>query len=131
LRSHAHALAIDGVEAAYCVAERQQPAGEFIEPVEMPPHARGKPEAGDLPLALGALDRIVDGGRAQLLRIGEKTVPIAGRLDVVAPHEGDDPAVPFSGNTRPARPPRAGESNVIMAVQSARGSSGMTKTPVA
>src|SRR6202011_4318574 len=90
-----HALAVDRVEAAYRVAEGQQPARELLELVEMPSDAGGKPEAGDLAELLGLLDRIVDGRGAQLLRTGEKTVPIVGRLRAVASGESHDPAVPF------------------------------------
>lgn len=48
LRSHAHALAIHRIEAAYRIAERQQPAWEFLEKVEISVYPRRKAEAGNL-----------------------------------------------------------------------------------
>ena len=35
LGGHAHALAVDGIEAADCVADRQKPAREDVEALEM------------------------------------------------------------------------------------------------
>src|SRR3984893_7575044 len=44
---HAHALAVDGIEAADCVADGQKPAGGDFESLEMAPHALGKTVARD------------------------------------------------------------------------------------
>jgi hypothetical protein len=90
-----HALAVDGVEAAYRVAKGQQPAREFLELVEMPPRAGGKPKACDLAKLLGVLDRIVDGRGAQLLCVSKKTVPVVRRLLAVVSCQGHNPTIPF------------------------------------
>src|ERR1700731_779910 len=39
---HAHALAVDGIEAADCVADGQKPTGEDVESLEMASHALGE-----------------------------------------------------------------------------------------
>jgi hypothetical protein len=48
LGSHAYALAVAGIKAIYCVAERKQPAREFLEAIEMAAHSRRKAEASHL-----------------------------------------------------------------------------------
>ena len=69
LGSHAHSLTIYGIEPANRVAEREQPARECLEPLEMLPHAGWKAEASDFAEPFGSLDCIVDGRGRQLLRI--------------------------------------------------------------
>ncbi len=88
----AHTLAIDRVKSADQVTERKQPAGEFHEPVEIPPETGGKPKANNLAKLLRFLDGAVNGRSTQPLRVSEKTVGIVRRLFAVAPHEGHNPS---------------------------------------
>ena len=93
LRSHAHALAIHGIEAADCVSDRQQPTRKRFDLLEMAPYARRETEAGDFAYALGAFDRIVDCRGPQLLSIGKETIAISRRLVRVSSAKRQDPAV--------------------------------------
>jgi hypothetical protein len=85
LSGHTHTLAVSRVEAADRVTEREQPAREFREPVEMSPETGGKPKANNLAKLLRFVDGVVNGGSTQPLRVSEKTVAIARRLFAVTP----------------------------------------------
>src|SRR5450631_4229334 len=85
---HAHTLAVDGIEAADCVADGQKAAGEDVESLEMAPHALGEAVARDPVQALGVADRVIDRRRPQCPGVSQKAVRIAGRHVTVAPANG-------------------------------------------
>src|SRR5437868_8493138 len=92
-RSHAHALAVDGIEAADCVTDGQEPAGEDVNSLEMTPYALREAVARDPIQALGAADRVVDRRRPQRLGVSQESLRIARRPVTMAPTNGRHPAV--------------------------------------
>ncbi len=102
LRSDAHALAVDRIEAADGVAEGEETARERGETVEMPPAAGFEAVTGDAAERLGVLDGVVDRGGPYVLRVEEESVPVIGRLFVVAATESEEPAVAFHGQQESA-----------------------------
>src|SRR3954454_16613818 len=93
LRGHAHALAIDGVEPADCVADGQQPARERVEALEMAPHALAEAVPRDVTQWLGMADRVVNGRCPQSPGIIQEAFGIAGWRVTVAPTDGRHPPV--------------------------------------
>ena len=92
-RGHAHALAIDGIEAADCVGDGQKPAWEVVKLLEMTPHALGEAVARDPVQAVGAADRVVDRRRPKCLGISQESLRIARRHVTMAPADGCHPAI--------------------------------------
>src|SRR4029077_11668622 len=74
------------------VAEWKQPARECFEPLEVPPKASRKAEAGDVAEAFGVSDRVVKGRGPELPHNGQKSIPVAWRFFAVPAADGHHPS---------------------------------------
>src|SRR5215471_15512591 len=97
LRRHAHALAVNGIEAADRVADGQQTTRKLRQSLVVTIHALRKAKPCDVTESLGLPDGVVHGRRSQLLRVGHESRLVTRRVVAMAPADGTDPSVALKG----------------------------------
>ena len=92
---HAHPLAVDRIESADGIADRDQSLWEVNDRLVVPPGAFRKGEPLRAACWPGVLDRIMDGSRPQPPRRVEETREVMRRPGALMLHDANHPALSF------------------------------------
>src|SRR5215475_8333615 len=87
-----HPLAVNGIESADSIAQRQQSARELFKSFEMPPAASFEAGPCDLRRGFRMTDGVVDSGCPQVRCELEVSIPVRRRLLLVTSSQREYPA---------------------------------------